>query len=54
MAIVLGAVISAVIAGAYTAQSLGYKVSRVDLLDRVGNLEAEDARRIDQALRMLA
>ena len=33
MAIVLGAVISAVIAGAYTAQSLGYKVSRVDLLD---------------------
>ena len=33
MAVVLGAVISAVIAGAYTAQSLGYKVSRVDLLD---------------------
>ena len=33
MAVVLGAVISAVVAGAYTAQSLGYKVSRVDLLD---------------------
>jgi hopanoid biosynthesis associated RND transporter like protein HpnN len=33
LAIVLGAVISAVAAGLYTAQSLGYKVSRVDLLD---------------------
>ena len=33
MAVVLGAVISAVVAGAYTAQSLGYKVSRIDLLD---------------------
>ena len=33
MAVVLGAVISAVVAGAWTAQSLGYKVSRVDLLD---------------------
>jgi hypothetical protein len=33
MAIVLGAVLSAVGAGVYTAQSLGYKVSRVDLLD---------------------
>ena len=33
LAIVVGAVISAVAAGAYTAQSLGYKVSRVDLLD---------------------
>ncbi|MFM8804747.1 MAG: hypothetical protein ACKOK8_12690, partial [Planctomycetia bacterium] len=31
--ILLGAVLSAVAAGAYTAQSLGYKVSRVDLLD---------------------
>jgi hypothetical protein len=33
MVIVLAAVISAVAAGAWTAQSLGYKVSRVDLLD---------------------
>ncbi|MFM9194750.1 MAG: hypothetical protein ACKOWG_03205, partial [Planctomycetia bacterium] len=33
VAILLGAVLSAVAAGAYTAQSLGYKVSRVDLLD---------------------
>ena len=32
-AIMVVAVISAVAAGAYTAQSLGYKVSRVDLLD---------------------
>jgi len=33
MVIVLAAVISAVAAGVWTAQSLGYKVSRVDLLD---------------------
>jgi len=33
VAIVLGAVISAVAAGVWTSQSLGYKVSRVDLLD---------------------
>jgi hypothetical protein len=33
VAIVLGAVISAVAAGVWTSQSLGYKVSRIDLLD---------------------
>jgi hopanoid biosynthesis associated RND transporter like protein HpnN len=33
MAIVIGAVLSTVVAGVYTAQSLGYKVSRIDLLD---------------------
>ena len=33
MAVVVGAVISAAAAGVYTAQSLGYKVSRIDLLD---------------------
>jgi len=33
MAIVVGAVISAVAAGVWTAQSLGYKVSGIDLLD---------------------
>jgi hopanoid biosynthesis associated RND transporter like protein HpnN len=32
-AIVLVAVLSAVVAGAWTARSLGYKVSRIDLLD---------------------
>ena len=32
-AVVLAAVISAVAAGAWSAQSLGYKVSRIDLLD---------------------
>lgn len=33
MAIVVGAVISAVAAGVWTSQSLGYKVSRIDLLN---------------------
>ena len=33
LAVVLTAVISAVAAGFWTTQSLGYKVSRVDLLD---------------------
>ena len=33
LVIVVGAVISAVAAGAWTATSLGYKVSRIDLLD---------------------
>ena len=31
--VILGAVLSAVAAGVFTAQSLGYKVSRTDLLD---------------------